>query len=133
MNPTAKTCNEWRHGLNVSRGGPEIHDAESKRVFASDHSIGNECLAAFLYRFHQASIQLVQIFFRLSTAPLTPKFLGNITQCSDAQAMCDCLQLGVVHRQIVQVSRQSDVVLDHLAVACCSRLLHCEPDFECAK
>ena len=39
----------------------------------------------------------------------------------------------MVHRQVVQVPRQSDVILNHLAVACCSRLLQGEPDLERTK
>src|SRR5207248_9326176 len=48
MNATAKTCDQWRHGLHVACGCSEIHDAETESVLAGDHRIGDECLAALL-------------------------------------------------------------------------------------
>src|SRR5438105_7850642 len=39
----------------------------------------------------------------------------------------------MVRRQVIQVSRQNDVVLNHFAVTCRPRVLQSEPDLERAK
>lgn len=59
MNATAKACNQFRHGLNVASGSPEIHDAKTKSILPGDDSIGNECLATLFYGFQQVPIQIV--------------------------------------------------------------------------
>ena len=74
MNEAPKACNQFRHGLNVASGSPEIHDAKTQSVLPSDHSIRNECLPAFFYGFQQAPIQFVQICLRLFRPQLGPKF-----------------------------------------------------------
>ncbi len=133
MNPTTKACNEVRHGFNVASGGTKIHNAKAQCILPSHHSVRNECLPALFYGFQQLPIQFVQIFRRLFRPHVCAKFPRNVTQRGDAEVVRDCLQLGVVHCQVVQVPRQSDIILNHLAVSSSSRLLKGEPDFECAK
>ena len=45
------------------------------------------------------------------------KLLRNVTQCCDAELVRNRFQLGMVRSKLVQVPRQNDVILNHLAVA----------------
>src|SRR5258708_35965082 len=51
------------------------------------------------------------------------KLLRNVTQCCDAELVRNRFQLGMVRSKLVQVPRQNDVILNHLAVPRCPCVL----------
>src|SRR5215467_3434329 len=121
------------HRFNIVSRRTEIHDAETQSVLSVYYSIRYERLAASLNGHQQPLIQVVQIILDRFGTETGAKFLRDVTQCGDAEVVGDCLEFGMIRRQVIQVLRQSNVVLNHLAVTCCPRVLQSEPDFERAK
>src|SRR5690606_10930990 len=57
----AEPNDELGQGIDVARGGVEVHDAGAEQVASADDGIGYECFAAPLHALEDVLVQRVQV------------------------------------------------------------------------